>query len=80
MTNTSNTNFPVAFASNALYILERNGLGNNEEYERVLLPVLKEKIEYLHSEGVSQTVWALANAEIWDSMIWEGLKKHILSK
>lgn len=53
---------PVAFASNALYILERYGLGNKEDYERVLLPILREKAQYLHSEGVAQTVWALTNA------------------
>jgi hypothetical protein len=64
---------PVAFASNALYVLERNGLGNKEYYEK-LLPVLKNKIEYLHSEGVTQAVWALSSAQIWDSDIWEGLK------
>jgi hypothetical protein len=32
---------PVAFSTNALYILERNGAGNREDYERVLLPVLR---------------------------------------
>ena len=58
---------PVAFASNALYVLERNGLTDRENYERLLLPVLKKKIEYLHAEGVAQAVWALSNAEIWDS-------------
>lgn len=42
--NLEKSNLPVAFASNALYILEKNGLGNREEYERVLLPILREKI------------------------------------
>jgi hypothetical protein len=44
------------------------------------LPVLKQKIEYLHAEGVAQAVWALANAEIWDKDVWNGLKKLIASK
>ena len=53
---------PVAFATNALYVLERNGAGDREQYERVILPILREKSEYLHAEGVAQAVWALANA------------------
>lgn len=66
VTNQSH-DLPVAFASNALYILERNGGGNREYYDNILLPILRKKSEYLHAEGVAQTVWALANAEIWDS-------------
>jgi len=50
---TGKEDLPVGFASNALYILERTGEGNKEDYEKVLLPVLKKKIEYLHAEGVS---------------------------
>lgn len=46
-------NLPVAFASNALYILERNNMGNKEYYENLLLPVLKAKVSYLHAEGVA---------------------------
>jgi len=44
---------PVAFASNTLYVLERNGCGNKEVYEKVLFPVLRKKIDNLHAEGVS---------------------------
>jgi len=72
---------PVAFASNALYVLERNNATNlRKEYERILLPILREKVDYLHAEGVSQTVWALASAEIWDSEIWSSLNKLIPTK
>ena len=71
---------PVAFATNALYVFERNGGGSREEYDRVILPVLRKKMAYLHAEGVSQAVWALANAEIWETRIWDALKKHIVNK
>ena len=66
-------NLPVAFASNALYVLEKFGAGNTEEYAKVLLPVLKEKAEYLHNEGVAMAIWALAKAEIWDAELWSTL-------
>jgi hypothetical protein len=74
-----NSNLPVAFASNALYVLERNG-GVEEEQQQVLLSTLRNKLEYLHAEGVAHTVWALAHAKIWDTEIWEGLKKLIPEK
>jgi hypothetical protein len=32
---------PVAFATNSLYVLERNQAGNRESYLAVLLPVLR---------------------------------------
>lgn len=67
----------MAFASNVLYVLERNGGGNKEDYEKILLPILKKKMEYLHAEGVAHVVWALANAGIWDNEIWNELKTHI---
>lgn len=67
ITKEQEQDLPVAFATNALYVLERNGCGNKEEYERVLIPILKNKIDYLHTEGVAQAVWALSNAEIWDT-------------
>ncbi|CDW84360.1 UNKNOWN [Stylonychia lemnae] len=78
--NPEKNNLPVAFASNALYILEKNGLGNREEYERVLLPVLRQKIQHIHAEGVSQSVWALANAQIWDEQLWGSLKQLAIEK
>jgi hypothetical protein len=57
---------PVAFASNALYVLERNGAGPEvrEGYENLLLPILRAKVENLHAEGVAQAIWALSNAEL----------------
>jgi hypothetical protein len=46
---------PVAFATNALYSLERNGAGaaTREVYESLLLPVLRQKADNLHAEGVA---------------------------
>ena len=72
--------FPVAFATNALYIMERNGGGNTEDYEKILFPILRKKIDYMHAEGIAQTVWGLSNAGIYDKEIWNGLKKHISEK
>ena len=52
---------PVAFASNALYILARNGMieTNDRVVQDKLIPLLHEKNEYLHGEGVAQAVYAL---------------------
>ena len=47
------TDLPVAFATNALYVLERNGGNHREDYENTLLPILRKKIDYLHAEGVA---------------------------
>ena len=73
-------NVPVAFASNTLYVMERNGSGDRSYYDSVLLPVLREKIDYLHAEGVAQTIWALANAEIYDKELWTKLAKLVEEK
>jgi hypothetical protein len=74
---------PVAFATNTLYVLERNGAGQSarDAYERLLLPTLRNKIEYLHAEGVAQAVWALANAElVEDKQLWSQLSKLVQEK
>lgn len=74
---------PVAFASNTLYVLERNNLGgySKDAYERLLVPVLKAKADYLHAEGVAQAVWALAHAELTsDKELWGKLKALVMSK
>ncbi len=75
-----NIDLPVAFASNAIYVLERNGGGETEDYQKVLLPTLRNKMEYLHAEGVAQAVWGLAHAKVWDEEIWKGLKQMIPEK
>lgn len=74
---------PVAFATNTLYVLERNGLGSavRDTYDSLLIPVLKAKAEYLHAEGVAQAVWALASAGlVEDRALWATLKEAVLKK
>ena len=46
----------------------------------MLFPILRQKLQYLHAEGVAQTVWSLANAEIWDKELWEALKQQVVAK
>ena len=50
-----NYEMPVAFASNALYILARNGMvtSNDRVVADKLIPLLHEKKDYLHGEGVA---------------------------
>lgn len=60
--------------------MERNGSGNREYYETILVPLLKEKFDYLHAEGVAQAVWGLASAEIYDRDLWTKLNKAIKEK
>ena len=44
---------PVAFAANALYVMERFQCGNRQYYEDILLPIIKKKMEWMHAEGVA---------------------------
>jgi len=74
---------PVAFATNALYALERNGAGaaSRDAYEGLLLPVIRNKTDYLHAEGVAQAIWALSNAELVDDVaLWGKLKQLAVEK
>ena len=74
---------PVAFATNTLYVLERNGTGQaaREAYERLLLPTIRNKVDYLHAEGVAQAIWGLANAElVEDKALWSKLGKLVQEK
>ena len=47
--------FPVAFATNTLYILTRNNLieSSGDLVQELLLPVIKKKKDWLHGEGVA---------------------------
>ena len=78
--STATQDLPVAFATNALYVLERNGATDRSYYETILLPILRKKADYLHAEGVAQAVWALSNAEIYDKEIWGQLGRLVREK
>lgn len=70
------TDLPVAFASNTLYVLERNSVGARDSYSKLLIPIIKQKAEYLHAEGLAQTIWALAHAGLFDDKaLWTSLAK-----
>ena len=59
---------PVAFATNALYVLARNNMLQNSGtlVQDHLIPIIQEKKKWLHAEGVAHAVHALASAKIWD--------------
>lgn len=59
--------FPVSFAANALYALEKNGLRNEKMYESILYPILRNKAQYLHSEGLAGAIWALGQVQSTDA-------------
>ena len=73
---------PVAFATNALYILARNGMiqSNDRVVADKLIPLLHEKKDYLHGEGISQAVYALEQSENYDPETWALLKEKMEDK
>ena len=73
---------PVAFATNALYILARNGMiaSNDRVVAEKLIPLLHEKKDYLHGEGIAQAVYALEQAQNYDTETWALLKEKIEDK
>lgn len=73
-------NLPVAFASNALYVLARNNMLVSPLVHDHLIPLINEKKQWMHAEGVAHTVHALSAAKIWDAEIWEILKSKIAEK
>jgi len=75
-----NTDYPVAFATNAMYVLAReDGTSqlSREIIEGTLLPVVKAKAAYLHGEGLAQVAYALNHYQIWDEEAWALLREHI---
>jgi hypothetical protein len=67
------SNLPVAFATNSMYVMVRNGQyiqGIREIIEGDLLPRAMEKSEHLHAEGIAQLAYSLAQTEIWDEKAW----------
>ena len=60
-------NLPVSFASNVLYVSEKNGMRKLDLYKNVIFPLLKKKAKYLHAEGLASSIWALGQLEHQDS-------------
>lgn len=71
---------PVAFASNVIYACEKNGLRNEEMYEKILFPILKKKAQYLHADGIAGTLWALGQYNSKNSDLVAELLKHYEDK
>lgn len=61
---------PVAFATNVLYVLARNGLAQTPESHKIinekLIPLMLKKEHYLHAEGIAMAIYGLSEAKIWD--------------
>lgn len=69
---------PVAFATNAMYILVRNGLAGpvtSQLFEDKLLPIIIKKQDWLHAEGICQAVHALSESQYYNEEIWNILKQ-----
>ncbi len=72
---------PVSFAAHALYALEKHGRRDEDAYNTVLFPVLRAKAHLLHSDGLSNALWALGQIEDVDEalvsqLVSEAQKKH----
>lgn len=73
---------PVAFATNTLYVLARNNmLANSGSLAHDhLIPLIHQKKQWLHAEGVAHAAHALASAKIWDEDVWKLIKQKISEK
>lgn len=68
---------PASFAANALFTLEKNGLRDESLYNSVIYPILKNKAQYLHAEGIAGAIWALGQNENADGdLVVELLKNY----
>ena len=74
------SDLPVAFATNVMYVLAKNNSADSDIIRHHLLPVLKSKAEYLHAEGVCQAVHGLQAAGVYDEDVWAVLKQAIADK
>ena len=73
-------NLPVAFACNVLYSLEKNGLRNEEMYNQIIYPLLQEKSDYIHAEGLAHSIWALGQIGNVDSGLVQKLLEQYKNK
>jgi hypothetical protein len=62
--------FPVAFATNSIYLMARHGVVCHDTIKKQLFPVIKQKIDCIHNEGIAHLAWGLSRAEIWDQDMW----------
>lgn len=60
-----------------MYTLQRYGRAKPAHFKNVFIPILKEKGEYLHAEGVATAIWALSKAQQWDKETWKILLAHV---
>lgn len=75
-----NFDFPVAFASNLLYILAKNDrmdiLADLERYTDIIV----KKQNFMHLEGLAHTAHALAKQGIFEGDVWEAIHHQVNSK
>ncbi len=71
---------PVAFASNTLYAMELHGQGDAATYKKLLFPILKNKAQNLHNEGIATAIWALGQMEEVDEGVVEALVDQAATK
>lgn len=72
------TRLPVQFASEALYIVAKHGISGDVDG---LVACVKAKVANLHSDGVSQVVFALTHLNRFDdAALWASLHDHIKNK
>jgi hypothetical protein len=77
-------NHPVAFASNILFALELNGFHDAKANKNLLFPILKQKAQYLHAEGISGSILAISktkdvNEEAITSLLSAATQKNFTS-
>jgi hypothetical protein len=78
--NDGKWDFPVAFATNSMYLMARHQIICQDTFTKILVPVVKAKRDLLHAEGLAHFAWGLSRAELWDSEAWAIVKEEALSK
>ena len=84
MVDKEDFDLPVAFATNLLYVLAKNGLAHTEQSQKVIreicVPLINKKQEWLHSEGVSMAVYGLTEAGVFEEKTWQLLQAKVRDK
>ena len=63
-----------------MYVLAKNQSADQAIFNKHLLPILKNKSQYLHAEGAAQAAFALQEAGIYDQEAWNIIKDAIANK